>query len=284
MKIDLEKHDLGPPCPNPEHHVLGLTWRYTKGKPRCVKCVVDKRRRLRKQTRSRDAEYYAANRERRKADTAAWRAANPEKVKERCAAHYAANRKTLLQKHAEWRAANHEKRKAYQAAYYAANREALRQANAEWRAANPEKRKERYAADYANKREILLLRNAEWRAANPEKVRAALKAWRERNLEKLAAYNANNKDKTNARAAKRRAAKLQRTPPWADLKDIAGFYQTANWLGLHVDHIVPLQGKLVSGLHVSNNLRMIPAEDNIRKHAKFDPWTHVHELPSPQPA
>ena len=77
-------------------------------------------------------------------------------------------------------------------------------------------------------------------------------------------------------AGKRRACKMQRTPAWADHAAIASVYAEAARLtrktGIqhHVDHIIPLQGKTVSGLHVANNLRAIPAADNLKKHNKFD--------------
>jgi 5-methylcytosine-specific restriction endonuclease McrA len=84
---------------------------------------------------------------------------------------------------------------------------------------------------------------------------------------------ARNKDKACAQVAKRKAAKLNRTPPWltdAEFFEIDCIYQYAaslNSLGLRheVDHIVPLQGAKVSGLHVPWNLQVLTLEDNRRK-------------------
>jgi hypothetical protein len=80
-----------------------------------------------------------------------------------------------------------------------------------------------------------------------------------------------------ARAAERmkRIADLkQRTPAWADHEKIRAFYRLAAafsklYVPHHVDHIVPLNGEHVSGLHVEHNLRVIPASDNLRKGAGF---------------
>ena len=77
-----------------------------------------------------------------------------------------------------------------------------------------------------------------------------------------------------ARNGKRRAAKLLRTPKWLtqdDLFFIEEAYHLAKLrtelLGIpyHVDHILPLQGKTVSGLHVPANLQVIPATINLKK-------------------
>ena len=79
-----------------------------------------------------------------------------------------------------------------------------------------------------------------------------------------------DKGKVSSRvsAAKRRATKLQRTPTWADLEKIKDFYKLCP-PGYHVDHIIPLQGKLVSGLHVLANLQYLTAAENLSKGNKF---------------
>ena len=76
-----------------------------------------------------------------------------------------------------------------------------------------------------------------------------------------------------ADSAKRRASKLQRTPFWLNdgyLFEMESIYKYCNALreiGLdyHVDHIIPLQGKKVSGFHVPWNLQVIPAKENLSK-------------------
>jgi hypothetical protein len=81
-----------------------------------------------------------------------------------------------------------------------------------------------------------------------------------------------------ARAAERMAriaVQLERTPKWADLKAIRKIYEESHRVtkvtGVehHVDHIIPMRGKLVSGLHVAENLRVLPGPENLAKGSKF---------------
>jgi len=95
----------------------------------------------------------------------------------------------------------------------------------------------------------------------------------------IARANAHNKKHPEmhlARTRKRQAALLQRVPTWGPHAHlIIAKYQLANMLSqasgepYHVDHIIPLQGKKVSGLHVFSNLRVIPGSDNSKKSNKF---------------
>jgi len=72
-----------------------------------------------------------------------------------------------------------------------------------------------------------------------------------------------------AEVRRRQAAKLQRTPPWADLMAIRRFYE-ARPPGHDIDHIYPLRGKNVSGLHVLENFQYLPSLENRLKGNRFD--------------
>lgn len=77
-------------------------------------------------------------------------------------------------------------------------------------------------------------------------------------------------------AAKRRAARKRRTASWANLEKIKEIYAIAARLSKdtgvphHVDHIIPMQGVFVSGLHVESNLQVITATENMSKHNRFE--------------
>lgn len=79
-----------------------------------------------------------------------------------------------------------------------------------------------------------------------------------------------NREAHRSITMKYRASKLNRTPIWAELAEIKRFYDNCP-PGYQVDHIIPLQGKLVSGLHVLSNLQYLTAKENISKNNKFDP-------------
>jgi len=74
----------------------------------------------------------------------------------------------------------------------------------------------------------------------------------------------------------RHTSKLRRTPKWADMAKILEVYEQARKVTAAtgtkhvVDHEIPLRGKLVSGLHVHNNLQIITGPANSRKSNKFD--------------
>lgn len=90
-------------------------------------------------------------------------------------------------------------------------------------------------------------------------------------------YYQNNKSSCNARGNKYRAIKLHAVPKWADLESIKEIYLESREKSLqtgthyHVDHIVPLQSKLVCGLHVEYNLQILSAKENMQKSNSFWP-------------
>lgn len=120
-----------------------------------------------------------------------------------------------------------------------------------------------------------------YNAKNRARIAATATAWNKDNKDKVNAssrkWYSNNKYKHLAMIRTRQARKLKATPSWADKEDIALKYFFAKHLeemtlGLckyHVDHIIPLRGELVSGLHISANLQVLRAEDNLSKSNSF---------------
>lgn len=117
-----------------------------------------------------------------------------------------------------------------------------------------------------------LFRN--YRKSRKDNLNANSKLWREANLERQKELTRTwlkaNKDAVNAYCAARRAAKKNATPFWADLKAIAAVYTEAAQKGLSVDHIVPLQGRNVCGLHVHWNLQLLTFAENASKGNRFE--------------
>lgn len=160
-------------------------------------------------------------------------------------------------------------RTAYFKAYRAANKEKILETARARYAANPEKVRVRSAARYKADPAKKAAANERWRLANLERSKATKAAWNKANPKKMAAASATwqkaNPAKCNAATANRRAAKLQATPAWANLDDIRDVYIEAAALGLEVDHIFPIRGRSVSGLHVWENLQLLTKSENARK-------------------
>ena len=97
--------------------------------------------------------------------------------------------------------------------------------------------------------------------------------------ERSALWKKNNPSKVIANTTRRRKHIKLRTPAWLtkdNHKVIWGFYAIAAMLTKHnnepwaVDHIIPLLGKNVSGLHVPSNLQLLRSSDNLKKSNQFE--------------
>lgn len=104
----------------------------------------------------------------------------------------------------------------------------------------------------------VLFKAAGYRAKHKGAIKIRHRKWR-----------MNNKAKILANVRKYQASKIQAVPKWADLKSMQDIYRKCP-VGYHVDHIIPLRGKLVSGLHIPENLQYLTAKENRKKFNLFE--------------
>ena len=184
-----------------------------------------------------------------------------------------------IKKAAEWKAKNKEKMRLWYRDYcrkaYAENPEKYREKARIARLKDPEKKRLACRKSYRKKQ-------ANLDDAEKERRRKNAISWRAKNIEKCRLAIKNHRmrypHKHNAKQGGRRASKAQATPAWLtfiELAQIKEIYDLSIAVSVqtgilhHVDHIVPLRGKNVTGLHVPWNLRIIPADENIRKNNKL---------------
>jgi hypothetical protein len=139
--------------------------------------------------------------------------------------------------------------------YYHENKDVRKDYNKSWRDNNKTLVKENSKAYYA---------------ANKEKFGQYIKEWRKANQDRLRTYSAS-----------RRASQKQALPTWLtedQMRQIDSIYthakdcEVVSGQTYHVDHIVPLKGENVCGLHVPWNLQVLPSDVNLSKHNNFNGW------------
>lgn len=161
-----------------------------------------------------------------------------------------------------------------------------------WRAKNPEKEKSyRLKARekmkiylskyYEENKERLLEKSREYYWKNRMRAIQVKRIYALKNKDKKIIQNAkwikNNRGKVCSYYAKRRAVKRYCSPAWRndffieEIYDLAKRRTKALGIKFHVDHIVPLQSKIVCGLHVENNLQIISSFENQKKLNRYWP-------------
>ena len=121
-------------------------------------------------------------------------------------------------------------------------------------------------------KEAIKQKTKEWYYKNKDSFTEAQKEKRKLSDQR---YRKRHPDRLASKNMKRLARKIDATPAWADKVAIDYVYYAAKVIERvygtkwHVDHIIPLKGKTVCGLHVHNNLQLLAPLDNIKKSNKL---------------
>lgn len=149
----------------------------------------------------------------------------------------------------------------YQAEAYKRNPEKFREISRSNRSKNPDKTNATSAASRAKVPEL----TAQYQSAYYEKNKTKIKEDVKNRANRL---RVEMRPKNCERVMRRNARKKNASPSWANLLAMQNIYEQAARLtratgvAYHVDHIVPLQGKTVCGLHVENNLQILLKTEN----------------------
>lgn len=176
---------------------------------------------------------------------------------------YQAHREDRIASASEYAKANASKVADYQKAYRVANKDAIKAYQSKYRAENQEALRE-----YDRKRD---------RSGNASRL-SYQRIWNASNKHKLSGYHrkwaANNPHIIRQISSNRRAMKLRASVGWEaelmglveiEAHDLAIAREKATGVAWHVDHMFPLKADSVCGLHVWNNLQVIPATLNTQK-------------------
>ena len=190
--------------------------------------------------------------------------AHANEAKSRRMLYLEKNKYKLAAKSKLYKERNKEKIKEQSKIYHQQNKEKILRRQKISRIKYLEKNRDKVLARgrlyYQNHKDEFSNNHKKWLKANSTRVKISGKIYRK-----------NNRGAINAYKAKMQASFYKRIPKWLskdELEKIRLFYINCP-KGYHVDHIIPLHGEFVSGLHVLNNLQYLEPAENVRKSNSF---------------
>jgi len=216
---------------------------------------------------------------------------NPEKYKKYWNDYRSKYRNIIILKQRERYNKNKDKYVLKARQYRKKNKKIIRERQRLKRINNPEYYKEHRKKYYWKNRDKLLIKMRAYhkiynqkyklkrRRNSKEHYKNNLEYYKKRNKE----HYKKNKEIYNLKAINRRLISQKQTPVWNNKVIMLNIYKKAKTLreqgkNVSVDHVIPLQGKFVTGLHVHNNLKIIPAGLNSAKKNKFKTFQSMDKI------
>lgn len=192
-----------------------------------------------------------------------WAESNPQKIKDYDKKFYQKHGEKIRQRVREWSALNPDKKKSADDNYRSENKERIKSVQKVWREANSGLLKQKKKRYLENNSELIIAKRKVFYWSNREEL-----------IRKACEFKKANRGLYNFYGANRKERIRRATPAWlspAHRKEIKEIYEAAGYVSLitgepyQVDHIVPLLGKIVCGLHVPWNLQVLTASENASK-------------------